>query len=185
MGNRKNYTRIGLLVLAVAFGATACFSQHAQQHDKQNHDAHDGGKNRDKHLSEVNERGDRAMGFSHRKTTHRFPLLSDGGAIEVRANRVGDKESIEQIRKHLSQIAKLFPEGNFEAPFLTHGEVPPGVPAMQRLTKEINYAYEEIEAGARVRLSTRNAEALAAIHEFMKFQIEDHKTGDSTKIETP
>ncbi|HYP50370.1 MAG TPA: hypothetical protein VEQ34_05460 [Pyrinomonadaceae bacterium] len=165
-----------LLILSVIFTCTACLSQQAKQHDKKNHDGHH---------AEVNERGDNAMGFSHRKTTHRFRLLTNGGAIEVRANNADDKESVEQIRKHLRHISQVFPAGNFEAPFLTHGKTPPGVPVMQRLTKEINYEYEEAESGARVRLSTKNAEALAAIHDFMKFQIEDHQTGNSMEIEKP
>ncbi|MDQ4120088.1 MAG: hypothetical protein M3209_01305 [Acidobacteriota bacterium] len=173
MVNLKKYSRTGLLILTAAFTVTGCYSQQAQQHDKKIHDHH----------AEVNERGDRAMGFSHKKTTHRFRLLTDGGAIEVRINNADDKESLQQIRNHLREIAKAFPAGNFEAPFMTHGKVPPGVPVMQRLSKEINYEYEEIEGGARVRLSTKNAEALSAIHDFMKFQIEDHQTSDSTEIE--
>jgi hypothetical protein len=170
------YSKISFLILSVVFTGTACSSQQAAEHDKTNHD---------KHYAEVNERGDHAMGFSHTKTAHRFRLLTNGGAIEVRANNADDKESLEQIRKHLGHISKEFSAGNFEAPFLTHGKVPPGVPVMKRLAKEINYEYEEVESGARVRLSTKNAEALAAIHDFIKFQIEDHKTGDSLEIEKP
>ena len=177
MINLKNYMRTCLLALTVTLSATACFAQKADyQHDTKNHD---------KHHSEVNERGDKAMGFSHKKTTHRFRLLTDGGAIEVRANSADDKESLEQIRKHLQEITKAFPAGEFDAPFLTHGKVPPGVPVMKRLGKEINYEFEELEGGGRVRLSTKNSEALQAIHDFMRFQIEDHHTGDSAEIEKP
>ena len=175
MINLKNHTRTCLLALTVTLSATACFAQQAEhQQDKKNHD---------KHQSEVNERGDKAMGFSHKKTTHRFRLLTDGGAIEVRANSADDKESLQQIRKHLQEIAKAFPAGEFDAPFLTHGKLPPGVPVMKRLGEEINYEFEEIESGGRVLLSTKNQEALQAIHDFMRFQIEDHQTDDSTKIE--
>ncbi len=172
-----NYIKTCLLALTITLSATACFAQQTEhRHDEKNHD---------KHQSEVNERGDKAMGFSHKKTTHRFRLLANGGAIEVRANRTDDKESLEQIRKHLREIAKAFPAGEFDAPFLTHGKVPPGVPEMKRLGKEIDYEFNEIEGGGRVRLSTNNADALQAIHDFMRFQIEDHQTGDSTKIEQP
>ena len=175
--NLKIFAKIGLSILAFMFTATACYSQQDEpNHDKKNHDQHQAG---------VNERGDHAMGFSHKKTTHRFRLLTDGGAIEVRANSPADKESREQIRKHLRQIAEAFPAGDFEAPFLTHGKIPPGVPSMKRLGKEIDYEFEEIEGGARVRLSTKNPEALAAIHDFMKFQIEDHQTGDPAEIQKP
>ena len=34
----------------------------------------------------------------------------------------------------------------------------------------------------RVRITTKDSAALAAIHEFLRFQIEDHRTGDRTEI---
>ena len=58
--------------------------------------------------------------------------------------------------------------------------MPSGVPEMDKLKDEIQYRYEETEKGARVRISTQNKEALAAIHEFLKFQIAEHQTGDPT-----
>lgn len=33
-------------------------------------------------------------------------------------------------------------------------------------------------------ISTKNARARDAIHEFLRFQIEDHKTEDSQKVES-
>lgn len=65
---------------------------------------------------------------------------------------------------------------------LTHGKTPPGVPVLQNLKTEVGYAYEEIEDGGRVRLKTDNREALTAIHEFFRFQITDHQTGDSLEV---
>ena len=50
---------------------------------------------------------------------------------------------------------------------------------MQRLKAGIKYQFEELKGGGRVRMTTTNAEAIKAIHEFLRFQIEDHKTGDS------
>jgi hypothetical protein len=52
---------------------------------------------------------------------------------------------------------------------------------MQRLKGEITYKYEKTERGGRVRITTQNPEALEAIHDFLKFQIADHKTGDPMK----
>ena len=120
------------------------------------------------------------MGFSHEKTTHHFRLFSDGGAIEVTANDAADTESRDQIRIHLSHIAKMFAEGNFQAPMLIHDRVPPGVPILQKLKKEVSYRYEDIDGGGRVRISTVNQGALSAAHDFLRFQIADHRTGDST-----
>jgi hypothetical protein len=60
-----------------------------------------------------------------------------------------------------------------------HDQVPPGVDAMKRLKAEISYEFEKTESGARVRIKTNNAEALAAVHDFLRFQIKEHQTGDA------
>ena len=134
------------------------------------------------HHASVNERGDHVMGFSHEKTTHHFRLYPDGGAIEVTANDPKDQESRDQIRMHLGHIAQMFAEGNFRAPMLIHDRTPPGVPTLQRLKKEIAWTFEKVEKGGRVRASTVNAEALGALHEFLRFQISDHQTGDPQTV---
>lgn len=84
-----------------------------------------------------------------------------------------------QICAHLGHIAQMFPAGNFNAPMLTHGKTPPGVPVLQNLKSEVGYTYQEIENGGRVRINTNNSQALAAVHEFLRFRITDHQTGDS------
>jgi hypothetical protein len=128
---------------------------------------------------QMNKRGDHVMGFDHTKTTHHFRLEESGGSIEVTANNSEDIESSEQIRMHLKHIASMFADGNFNAPMLIHDQTPPGVPVMQELKGEIKYDYEEIGRGAAVRISTKNPTALKAIHDFLRFQIKEHKTGDS------
>ena len=123
------------------------------------------------------------MGFDQEKTTHHFRLKEDGGAIEVEANDPKDRDSRDQIRQHLSHIARMFADGDFTAPMLIHSRTPPGVPVMKRLKADIKYRFEEMERGGRVRITTTNREALAAIHEFLRFQIKDHKTGDYEEVE--
>jgi hypothetical protein len=130
----------------------------------------------------MNERGDHVMGFDHTKTTHHFRLLSDGGSIEVAANSAQDTESRDQIRMHLGHIAKMFADGNFKAPMLIHDQTPPGVPTMQKLKGDIQYRFEETEHGARIRISTNSPDALRAIYDFLRFQIKEHKTGDSLEV---
>jgi hypothetical protein len=49
---------------------------------------------------------------------------------------------------------------------------------------EIFYLFEELPTGGRVRIKTANADALKAIHDFLRFQIEDHHPGDTTDIGT-
>ena len=130
----------------------------------------------------VDERGDHVMGFDHTKTTHHFFLTPTGGVIEVSANSPDDSESRDAIRSHLAHIATMFAEGDFEAPMLIHDQVPPGVPVMKRDRKQIAWTYEDTPAGGRVIAATKNADDLAAIHEFLRFQIEDHRTVDSKTV---
>ena len=52
---------------------------------------------------------------------------------------------------------------------------------MKEKRTEISYSFEEFPAGGRVRITTTNPDALKAIHEFLRFQIEDHH-GDTTDI---
>jgi hypothetical protein len=137
----------------------------------------------DQHQAGVNDRGDQVMGFDHNKTTHRFRLISDGGAIEVEASDPEDTTSRDQIRQHLSHIARLFAEGDFTSPMLIHSQTPPGVPVMKRLKSTIKYRFENTERGGRIRITTSNREARSAIHDFLAFQIKDHGTGDSGVVE--
>lgn len=175
MRSRLFVTAALAAALITATAAHGVYARQEGQHPAQGH-------GHDDHAKGVDERGDRVMGFDHEKTTHHFLLYADGGAIEVAANSADDAESHNQIRKHLGHIARMFTEGNFKAPMLIHARTPPGVPVMQRLKGEIRYEYEEMERGARVSIKTTNAEALAAVHEFLRFQIKDHKTGDATEV---
>jgi hypothetical protein len=135
----------------------------------------------DRHAGVV-DRGDKVMGFSHTKTTHHFQLLKDGGSIEALAADASDAESRQEIREHLEHIATMFKQGNFNAPMLIHARTPPGVPTMKKLRSEIRYEVQDTPQGARVRVSSENAKAIAAIHEFLIFQIRDHQTGDPTTV---
>lgn len=66
---------------------------------------------------------------------------------------------------------------------MTHGEMPPGVTAMQRLQAQIAYTFEQTERGGAVRITTSNAEALNAVHEFLRYQIKEHATGDPVTVQ--
>ena len=131
---------------------------------------------------QMNARGEHAMGFSQTATTHHFLLLDTGGAIQVEANSPTDKASIDEIRMHLTHITKMFADGNFDIPMVVHDTVPPGVPEMKRLQSHIRYAFEETPNGGRVVISSADGKALAAIHRFLQFQIEEHRTGDTTAV---
>jgi hypothetical protein len=125
------------------------------------------------------DHAEHAMGFSQSASKHTFKLFADGGAIEVRSS---DAATVKAIRQHLQMIAKDFAAGDFAKPLAVHDQNPDGVATMQELRGEIAYAYSEIESGGRVRITTKNPRALEAVHQFLRFQIREHKTGDSDHI---
>jgi hypothetical protein len=163
-----------LVVIVFFWGMTAFAEDHSScplhaEHQKQM-DA--------EHHKHVDEAGDRVMGFERSKTTHHFLLRNDGGVIVADAIDAKDTESIEQIRKHFVEIAALFSRGDFSMPHEIHGRVPPGVQEMTDLKDRIRYTFQERERGGEVRIKTEDEQALKAIHAFLRFQIEDHRTGD-------
>jgi hypothetical protein len=134
------------------------------------------------HQAYVEKHGDQAMGFPHDKTTHHFLLYANGGAVEITANDARDSQNVQAIRSHLARIATMFSNGDFSVPMFIHDQAPPGVPVMRERRAEISYTVEELPAGGRLRIKTVSPKALKAIHDFLRFQIEDHHTGDSTHV---
>src|SRR5580704_12223875 len=130
--------------------------------------------------TQMEERGEKGMGFSQTSAAHHFSIKADGGTIEVSVKDGADTANRDAIRMHLGHIAKAFQRGDFDIPMFVHATVPPGVPEMKRLQKEIRYTFEESPSGGRVAISSENRDAVEAIHKFLKFQIEEHKTGDPT-----
>jgi hypothetical protein len=135
-----------------------------------------------KNSAGTNARADQAMGFPQDKTTHHFTLMEDGGSIEVLVNDASDKTVREEIRGHHRHAAQMFQHGNFQIPILVRGRTPDGVALMQKHSSEIAYTYEETKRGGRVRIRTTDAEALEAVHDFLRFQITEHQTGDARDV---
>ena len=125
--------------------------------------------------------GNRAMGFDQARTFHHFRLLARGGIIEVHVNDRGDTTSAQQIAAHLEHISRQFAAGDFAASVATHGEPPPGVATLQRRADRVRYTFEPTPVGGRVRIVTDDAEALDALHAFLRDQIQEHRTGDATE----
>lgn len=135
------------------------------------------------HMKQMQERGNTAMGFDQEKVAHHFRLLRSGGSIEVSAKDSADDSTRQQIRNHLRTIAAQFPAGDFAAPVATHAEEPPGVKTMRERRRRITYSYEETGGGARVLIDTKDRGARKAVHEFLRYQIREHATGDPVTVE--
>jgi hypothetical protein len=124
-----------------------------------------------------------AMGFDQEKTAHHFYLHPDGGAIDVSVKDAADRQNLDAIRAHLPHLAEMFKSGNFSAPMLVHQtKAVPGTEELKRAKDRVAYRYRETPAGGRVDIETTDAAALKAVHAFLRFQIADHKTGDSLEV---
>jgi hypothetical protein len=174
---------VNRLVLPLLLLALPVFAQDTKQDDMKDCPMH-AQHAAQSHQAIVESRGDQAMGFPQDKTTHHFRMAVDGGAIEVTANDSSDKVNTNAIRSHLSHIAMMFGKADFSTPMFVHDGIAPGVTTMKLLKSDIRYTYEEMPMGGRVRLKSDNPVAVAAIQDFLRFQIKDHQTGDSLEVAT-
>ena len=167
-----------MLFAVVAWGVITA-SATAQEHD---HASCPMAADHKARATEVDHRHGAATGIDNASSGHHFLLRKDGGEIRLGVSDPSDIASRDRIREHLKTVAAAFGRGDFDLPNRIHGTVPPGVAVMQARKAQIRYAYAETENGAAVRIVTKDAEALAAIHEFLSFQISDHGTGDTTSV---
>jgi hypothetical protein len=170
-------------LLMFVFGILFANSASGAQHDMPPGMTHEQHLAQMKKEAEMKKRGSVAMGFDQDKTTHHFWLTRNGGIIEVESNNPADIGSRDLIRSHLKAISEEFAKGDFSAPLMTHSETPPGVPQMRRLKSAISYMFQEKPQGAAVRISSANSDAVKALHEFLRYQIKEHATGDPLTIE--
>jgi hypothetical protein len=130
------------------------------------------------HHAAMQQRGQQAMGFDQERSTHHFLLEKAGGSIEITAKDPGDSPLAANIRTHLRHIRSAFGDGDFALPIFIHDKPPPGVDVLKSRRDQLTLRYEDLAAGGRVRMTTSDPDALAALHAFLRFQITEHKTGD-------
>jgi hypothetical protein len=125
-------------------------------------------------------RAHHGMGFDQKTSTHHFLLERAGGSIEVTATPSASPEAAAQIRTHLEHIATAFAAGDFSLPVFIHATEPPGVATMKAKRQAMKFSYQRLDRGGKVVIRTDDADALAALHEFLRYQIREHRTGDPT-----
>ena len=126
----------------------------------------------------LQERGRAAMGVDQNASKHRFDDLPDGGRIELRQT-LPDSAGTAAIRAHLAGIARAFAAGDFTIPGVVHAGPVPGTRVMALKQELIGYRFRALPGGGEVRLSTRDPEALRAVHQFLSFQRGEHRAGGS------
>jgi hypothetical protein len=164
-----------LNLLTILLTTALLTPQHSSMPPGMTHEEHMKQMEKDEALK---KRGAAAMGFDQDATDHHFLIEKDGGSIQVTLKANADPAVLAGVRDHLKTIAGEFARGDFGKPFQTHNEVPTGVEGMKNAAAAIQYRYEEVAGGGAVRLRTMDAKALTAIHDFLRYQISGHHTGD-------
>jgi hypothetical protein len=143
--------------------------------------------------------------------TQRFFLHADGGAVLMLAGDPANIDDVRAIQLHLQKLATAFGQGDFRMPHdihapsathatasrgavhhvapvahSTHGDASalfiPGAAKLARLKSAVRHAFTTVLGGGRLDIYTTDAEALPAVHEFLRYQISTRRTGDSTAI---
>jgi hypothetical protein len=131
----------------------------------------------DSSFAQLQQRGETAMGVNQYTSQHVFEPLADGGRIVLQRKET-DSTGEATIRTHMRTIASAFAKGDFALPGFVHAMSDvPGTTQMTKLRSDITYSARDLPRGAEVVITTKNPEAVTAIHEFLAFQRMDHRAG--------
>lgn len=125
----------------------------------------------------MQQRGKVAMGVDQYSSFHRFEPAADGGRI-VLVRDSTDAAGVRAIRDHLKGIAQAFSAGDFQTPGFVHDQTVPGTRVMTAKKATIRYVFHPLPGGGEVRIVTRDAAAVSAVHDFLQFQRHEHRTGE-------
>ena len=124
---------------------------------------------------EVTKRGAHVMSFSLERTVHIFAKTKSGGIQQVIIKDKADSHQITLIRKHLSNIAKEFAQGNFSDPAKIHGKDMPGLAELEKARPDqLRIVYKKLAKGAQIEYSSDNSGLIDAIHRWFDAQLADH-----------
>ena len=155
-------------ILAVSLVATPLAAQDHQSCPL--HQAH--------RTAAVDHRHQQETGLPSDGIVHHFLLSDDGGSIRLEVKDARRTDDRDRVRGHLQTIARAFAAGDFSLPARIHDRVPPGVEGMKARQDAIRYTFAETPGGGTVTIASTDAAAVEAIHDFLRFQIDDHATGD-------
>jgi hypothetical protein len=157
----KDYGFVALLAAVIGCGTS---SEKPAAHDAV----------RDSAFDALQARGAQVMGVDQYTSSHVFEPLADGGRIVLQRD-VADSIGVATIRAHMQDIAARFAEGDFTLPGLVHERMVPGTRVMAERRNRILYVVDTLPLGGQVRIVTGDSVALAAVHEFLALQRQDHR----------
>ncbi len=119
-------------------------------------------------------RGEHVMGVNQYTSAHVFEDLPDGGRVVLYRDDAVDSAGIATVRAHMRDIAAAFRAGDFAKPFAVHAQTVPGTDVMRAHRDKISYEVKDRPRGGEVRIKSNDPHAIAAIHEFLAFQRNEH-----------
>ena len=123
----------------------------------------------------VARRGAEVMPFDLAATMHVFTKTADGGVQRVVAKDRSDTAQTRLVRSHLREIQRQFEARDFSGPARIHGDDMPGLAQLEAAAPgAIRIAYRDVPHGAELRLRTKDARLVAALHRWIDAQLSDH-----------
>jgi hypothetical protein len=107
----------------------------------------------------------------HHAAGHQFHILPNGGIAELQG---ADAASIAHVREHLQELTRAFSAAEPPAELVEHVRCMPGGAVMLAKRSVMTLAFRELPRGGELRITTQDADALKAVHEFLTFQREHH-----------
>ena len=98
-----------------------------------------------------------------------FEPLQTGGRIELQTE-AADADRVRRIRRFLRDLMLALRSGDFSAPRVTHLSTVPGAEAMAARRGVIYYSYRELPGGGELTITTRDLDAVRAVHNFLLFE---------------
>jgi hypothetical protein len=132
---------------------------------------------------EMNSRFSKAVGVPLDKFILHYYLVKNGGVVELAAKDPSDTSTIEAIQKYLQGQKELWEKGKETVVTDIHGKFPEPAATMKKLRNEITFYMAKTDAGGVLRMFSINDQARVAIQDYMKFEISEHKTGDSPTVD--
>lgn len=123
------------------------------------------------------------MPFDLEATLHRFEPTDEGLIQEVIVENPDDSEQISLVRKHLTEEAARFSDGDWGDPAAIHGDEMPGLAELEARADALEIRMEELPDGARMIYATDDPELVDALHRWGAAQVADH--GDHAEHVSP
>jgi hypothetical protein len=123
--------------------------------------------------------------YDRHRVVHHFYLYPDGGMVTLTVTDPSDAETRKAVRAYVQRVSQLMVVGNLTRLREQFGD---GVPGLTRIAEArgrkatITVHSSTPDEGSQIIFSTADAAALEGLHDFLRFQITDLKTGDPLEV---